>query len=82
MTAATHFVLTPHQREIARAICAVIDGCDHGDAFAAIVSVCAGTINHGAGCRHDALFVAEAMGEQLVALVEMGQDDLLELEAP
>lgn len=74
-----HHVLTPHQQEISAAICAVLQGCEHADAFPAMVSVIAATINNAAACRHEALFVAEALADNLVNLVEAGQDGLLEM---
>lgn len=79
MTPAKHHILTPPQQDIARAICAVLEGCEHVDAFAAIISVVAATINNAAACRHEALFVAEALADNLVNLVEAGQDGLLEM---
>ncbi|SOC42475.1 hypothetical protein SAMN05892877_11017 [Rhizobium subbaraonis] len=79
MTTEKHHILTPHQQEIAAAICAVLNGCEHVDAFAAIISVSAATINNRAANRAEALFVAEALADDLVAIVEAGQDGLLEM---
>ncbi|KNY18211.1 hypothetical protein AKG11_03460 [Shinella sp. SUS2] len=73
-----HRILTDHQADIARALSAVLQGCEYADAFPAMVSIMACSINDGAPTREEALEVAGLIGEQIFALVEAGRAGLLE----
>lgn len=73
-----HRILTDHQADIARALSAVLQGCEYADAFPAMVSIMACSINDGAPTREEALEVAGLVGEQIFALVEAGRAGLLE----
>lgn len=73
-----HRILTDHQADIARALSAVLKNCEYADAFPAMVSIIACSINDGAPTREEALEVAGLIGEQIFALVEAGRAGLLE----
>ena len=48
--------------DIAKAIMAVLHGCEHADAYAAMVSIIAATINHAAADRAEAMQAADGAG--------------------
>lgn len=74
-----HRVLSDHQADIAKAIMAVLHGCKHNDAYAAMTSIIAGTINNTAADRSEAMQAADSISDRILMLVSMGQDGLLEM---
>jgi len=78
MTPFQHQLLNERQIEIARAIMAVIHGCDTNDVFSAMLSILAGTLNHVSPSDDFAMRQAERFGSLLLEVVQMGQNGELE----
>lgn len=70
-------LLTAHQVTIANGLCALLEGVEYADAFPAMVSILAASINGAADTNFEALTVATAIGDELIDLVEHGQAGLV-----